>query len=147
MALWSRVHAHSACRRWSTRFKRRTAISGIEAPESTWLPIVSRDEQEGCYWQAGCRVGREAPVSGRCGIIYDITNEASKSGFGHPGCGGKEQDIASRDTRRHETARLSRAGVESASRVHAHLACSDHTAEANCGWPMRRPDWLSGQAK
>jgi len=28
------------------------------------------------------------------GIIYDITNGASKSGFGHPGCGGKEQDIA-----------------------------------------------------
>ena len=94
MTLWSRVHAHFACRRWRTRFKRTTAISGIEAPESTWLPIVSRDEQEGCYWQAGCRVGREAPVSGRCGIIYDITNEASKSGFGHPGCGGKEQDIA-----------------------------------------------------
>jgi uncharacterized protein GlcG (DUF336 family) len=28
------------------------------------------------------------------GIIYDITNGVSKSGFGHPTCGGKEVDVA-----------------------------------------------------
>jgi uncharacterized protein GlcG (DUF336 family) len=28
------------------------------------------------------------------GIIYDISNGASKSGFGHPTCGGKEADVA-----------------------------------------------------
>ncbi len=28
------------------------------------------------------------------GIIYDITNGTSKSGFGHPSCGGKEAEIA-----------------------------------------------------
>ena len=28
------------------------------------------------------------------GIIYDISNGMSKSGFGHPTCGGKEQDVA-----------------------------------------------------
>jgi hypothetical protein len=28
------------------------------------------------------------------GIIYDITNGVSKSGFGHPACGGKEADVA-----------------------------------------------------
>lgn len=28
------------------------------------------------------------------GIIYDIANGASKGGFGHPACGGKEADVA-----------------------------------------------------
>jgi len=27
------------------------------------------------------------------GAIYDISNGASKSGYGHPGCGGKEIEI------------------------------------------------------
>ena len=28
------------------------------------------------------------------GIIYDIAGGASKGGFGHPTCGGKEADVA-----------------------------------------------------